>query len=98
MSNAETEAAQMRRQHVMVINGAPIFLNLMRDLLQDERYNVTTSNFVPNSFDQIAGMRPSLLIIDLVVHQQAGWDLLERLAREALTREIPVIVVSTDPL
>jgi len=91
------ESTQMQRQHVMVINGAPVFLNLMRELLQDERYNVTTSNFVPTSFDQIAGMRPSLLIIDLAVHQLAGWDLLERLALEAMTRDLPVIVVSTDP-
>jgi CheY-like chemotaxis protein len=87
----------MRRKHIMVINGDPVFLDLMRDLLQDERYNVTTSNFVPTSFDQIAGMQPDLLIIDLAVHQQAGWELLERLAREALTRAIPVMVVSTDP-
>ena len=82
MNEATMEAAQMGRKHVMVINGAPIFLNLMRDLLQDERYNVTTSNFVPSSFDQIAGMRPDLLMIDLAVHQEAGWKLLERLRRK----------------
>ncbi len=92
-----TESTQMQRKHVMVINGAPIFLNLMREILQDENYNVTTSNFVPSSFQQIAGMQPSLLMLDLAVHKQAGWELLERLALEAMTQSIPVIVVSTDP-
>ena len=40
---------QESRRHIFVINGASAFLNLMRDLLQDERYNVTTTNFVPRS-------------------------------------------------
>ena len=37
-----------------------------------------------------------MLIIDLVAGQRAGWDLLERLGNEAITRGIPVIVTSTD--
>jgi DNA-binding response OmpR family regulator len=37
-----------------------------------------------------------LLIIDLVVGQQAGWDLLQRLRTEAMTKGLPVIVTSTD--
>jgi DNA-binding NtrC family response regulator len=71
-------------------------LDILRDLLQEAQYNVTTTNFVPRTFEQIEALGPSLLIIDLVVGQQAGWDLLERLQTEAMTRGIPVIVTSTD--
>ena len=39
---------QMARQHVYVVNGSPGFLEVVRELLQDEHYNVTTTNFVPN--------------------------------------------------
>ena len=60
-------------------------------------YNVTTTNFVPRTFDQIASLQPDLLVVDVVVGQQAGWDLLERLHAEASTNRIPVIVVSTTP-
>jgi CheY-like chemotaxis protein len=88
---------QEGRKHIFVVNGAPAFLNLMRDLFQDERYNVTTTNFVPRSFEQIAALKPDALVIDVVVGQQAGWDLLERLHGEAATTGIPVIVVSTSP-
>jgi hypothetical protein len=66
------DRTQEGRKHIFVINGAPEFLNLMRDLFQDERYNVTTTNFVPNSFAQIAALQPDALIIDVVVGQQAG--------------------------
>lgn len=88
---------QMARQHIYVMNGSPEFLDIIRALLQDEQYNVTTTNFIPNSFRTIETAQPSLLIIDLIVGEQAGWDLLGRLRVSVSTREIPVILVSTTP-
>ncbi len=86
----------MRRKHVFAINASPPFLDVIRELFQDERYNVTTTNFVPNTFAQVAALQPDLLLIDLVVQTRAGWDLLEQLRTDAATSEIPVIVTSTD--
>lgn len=93
MDSAET--SQMGRQHIFVVNGSPDFLDIVRELLQEEHYNVTTTNFVPKTFNQIEALEPSLLIIDLAVGINAGWELLEQLGRAASTRDIPVIVVST---
>jgi CheY-like chemotaxis protein len=97
IGTSTAERVQMGRQHIFVINGSAAFLEVLRALFEDEQYNVTTTNYVPQTFDQIAALQPALLIIDLVIGQQAGWDLLERLQAEVLTRQIPVIVVSTDP-
>jgi twitching motility two-component system response regulator PilH len=94
-SDQMEDRTQEGRKHIFVINGAPEFLNLMRDIFQDARYNVTTTNFVPNSFDQIAALRPDALVVDIVVGQQAGWELLERLHEGVSTTGIPVLVVST---
>ncbi len=90
------ERAQRARPHIFVVDGVPAFLNLMRELLQDEDYNVTTTNFVPATFAQIAAARPDVLIVDLAMGQWAGWDLLEALHSAAATAGIPVIVVSTE--
>ena len=86
----------MARKLIFAVNGSAEFLDILRDLLQGEQYNVTTTNFVPRTFEQLEALRPDLLIIDLVVGQQAGWDLLERLRNQALTSGIPVVVTSTD--
>ena len=91
------EQERERRQHIFVVNGDPDFLNIVRALLQDERYNVTTTNFVPRTFDQIAALQPALLVVDVVIGERAGWDLLDRLQAAASTHDIPVIVTSTDP-
>ncbi len=97
MGMGHVERRQMGRKHIFVVNGAPDFLNFVRELFQEENCNVTTTNYVPHTFDQVAVLAPDLLVIDIVVGVQAGWDLLERLQDAAGTRGIPVIVTSTDP-
>ena len=91
------DRSQEQRKHIFAINGSPDFLNVIRELFQDEGYNVTTTNFVPNSFEQIAALAPDALIVDIVVGQRAGWELLEQINAEATTTGIPVLIVSTDP-
>lgn len=86
---------QMARKHVYVVNGSPDFLDIVRELLQDEDYNVTTTNFVPLTFETIDAAQPSMIIIDLVIGEQAGWDLLVRLRAGASTQNIPILLVST---
>ena len=83
------DRSQEQRKHIFAINGSPDFLNIIRELFQDEGYNVTTTNFVPNSFEQIAALAPDALIVDIVVGQQAGWELLEQINAEAATTGIP---------
>jgi CheY-like chemotaxis protein len=71
--------ARPARPHIVVVDGAPDFLNLMRELLQDEDDNVTTTDVVPAVFDQIATAQPDVLTIDLAVTQRAGSALLAAL-------------------
>jgi DNA-binding response OmpR family regulator len=97
VTTGESERKQMTRKHIFAINSSPEFLDFLRTLLQESRYNVTTTNFVPETFAQIAAVQPDLLIIDLVAGQHAGWDLLEQLGRVAVTEQIPVMVTATDP-
>jgi adenylate cyclase len=94
-SGGRATPEQMGRKHIFVVNGSPEFLDVVRVLLQDENYNVTTTNFVPESFSTIKAAQPSMLIIDLVLGEIAGWDLLRELHRAASTNTIPVLLVST---
>ena len=87
---------QEPRQHILVIGGTADFLHLIRDLLR-ERYTITTTDFLPNTFAQIAVLDPNVLIMDIAVGEQAGWRLWERLHVEARTAGIPVLIISTAP-
>lgn len=90
------EAAQQGRKHICCLNGEADFLALLAELFSDERYNVTTTNYVAETFEMINTLQADLLIVDLVTGVHAGWALLEQLTREAATQGIPVIVTSTD--
>jgi two-component system response regulator VicR len=94
---ARATPEQMERKHVYMLNGSPELLDVIRVLLQDENYNVTTTNFVTQSFATIEVAQPDLLLIDLALGEVAGWDLLDHLQAAASTREIPIVLMSTTP-
>ncbi len=91
-----TVEQQRRRQHIFVVDSSRAFQDIVGELLEDERYGVTTSDFVPEIFPLVIGLQPDLIIVDLAITAMTGWELLEQLEMEALTRRIPVIVTSTD--
>src|SRR6476619_1411427 len=71
------------RKHVFAVNSSPDFLLIVRELLEDEGYAVTTGEFEPNVFTRIVMRQPDALIIDVAGGESAGWDLLRRLHTEA---------------
>jgi CheY-like chemotaxis protein len=86
---------QERSQHILVISGTADILPLMRGLLR-ERYTITI-NFVPDTFAQIAALDPAVLIMDIAMGEQAGWQPFKRLPVEARKTGIPMLVISTAP-
>ncbi len=87
---------QQRRKHIVMVDSSQVFLEIIAEVLKDERYGVTTSSYVPEIFNLIALLEPDLIIVDLTITEKAGWELLEKLELETLTRNIPVIVTSTN--
>jgi CheY-like chemotaxis protein len=97
-ATAEIEKiAQRARKHILGVNGHPPFLELLREILQGEHFNVSTTNYVPQTYDLIVALQPDLVIVDLVVYQLAGWELLDKLHQEVATRAIPLLLTATDP-
>jgi CheY-like chemotaxis protein len=88
---------QTPRKHVFAVNSSPDFLLIVREVLADEGYAVTTGDFESNVFTRIVMRQPDALIIDVAPGESAGWDLLRRLNLEAKTRDTPVLVTSTSP-
>ena len=96
LDDRDRESDRMERQHILMVNLNPAYLDFVRVVLHEARYNVTTTNAVPLTFALIKVARPDLIIIDLEITEQSGWDLLVRLHAEAATAAIPVVVTATD--
>lgn len=93
-----SEQRRMARPHILAVNTSAAFLATLRGVLQDEDYNVTTTNFEPRTFAQIAALDPAVVIITLAVGEQAGWEVLERLNSDTRTHHLPLLIVSASPL
>lgn len=96
----EQERHAVRSQpekRIFILNGSAEFLELLREFLTLESYEVTVALTATVEFNRILNFQPDLLIIDVVVFQNDSWDLLERVHQDASVNQIPVIIVSTSP-
>jgi CheY-like chemotaxis protein len=97
LTNPAQAREQAQRKHILGVDGRPPFLELLREILQGEKFNVTTTNYVPQLFDLILVLEPDLVIVDLETYQVAGWELLDRLHEDVAVRDIPLLLTATEP-
>jgi two-component system, response regulator PdtaR len=87
------------RTHVVVVNDNPDFLQLMADLLHDERYPTTViDGDRDEAVDLIRAAEPDVLIIDLRLGRDElhGWDVMQEVRSDAKLRELPILICTGD--
>lgn len=85
--------------HIVVVNDNPQFLEVMADLLHNERYAATViDGDRQNAVDLVRAAEPDGLIIDLRLgtDQLHGWDVLQEIRADPELSELPTIVCSGD--
>ena len=86
---------------VTVVNDNPEFLDLVREILEDDRYETTTlDGDRPGTIEAIKASRPDLLMIDirLDVEGDQGWEITQKVRADDAFADLPVVLCSTDPL
>lgn len=84
---------------VVVVNDNSEFLEVMADLLHDERYPVTLiDGDRENAVELIRAAIPQTLIIDLRLGSDElhGWDVLQQVRRDPQLSELPTIICTGD--
>ena len=87
------------RTHVVVVNDSPEFLEVMADLLHDERYPVTViDGDRDNAVELVRAAVPGALIIDLRLGREElhGWEVLKEIRSDPQLRELPTLICSGD--
>ena len=85
---------------VTVVNDNPEFLELMDEILEDDRYETTTiDGDRHDAVEAIVGSRPDLLIIDirLGVEGDHGWEIAKEVRERPEIMRLPVILCCADP-
>ena len=81
---------------IAVINDDTAFLDLMRELLEDEEgYEVSICRESDDAHEFVRKHRPDLVILDIRMGgEESGWTILNLLTLDPSTRPIPLIVCS----
>jgi len=87
---------QVRRARIAVINDDTAFLDLMRDLLEnEENYDVVVCKEWDNAYQFVKNEQADLVILDIRIGgEEHGWTILNLLTLDPATRRIPAIVCS----
>lgn len=86
---------------VTVVNDNPEFLELVREILEDEHHATTTiDGDVDGALERVVESRPDLVILDLRLGTDKlhGWDIAQELRREPSLEGLPMIICSADVL
>jgi CheY-like chemotaxis protein len=80
---------------VLVVDDDPDIRAVIGDLLEDEGYEVASAANGREALGLLYdGMRPSVILLDLVMPVMSGWDFLEYQLRDPRLSDIPVVVFS----
>jgi CheY-like chemotaxis protein len=84
---------------ITVVNDSPEFLELVKDVLEDERYQTTTIDLdTPDTLERITASQPDLLIIDLRVGRSGheGWIVARQIREQPGLDRLPILICSGD--
>jgi len=85
-----------RSPKVLVLNNDNAFLDLMREVLGDEGYDVTVRKVWDGAYEVVKRTNPDLIILDVLLDNAgAGFQLVDLLTLDPSTRSIPIVIAST---
>lgn len=81
-------------KNILVIEDNCAILDVITLILQSEAYNVTGLNKSSDMMFHIEQLKPDLLILDIMLPDADGRELLKTLRSDASTDQIPVLMIS----
>jgi len=86
--------------HVLVVDDDPDVLQLFTRMLRacDGTLEVTAASSGEQALDELCSKPPDLVLLDIVMPEMDGWQVLALKGRDEMMRDIPVVLVSAqDP-
>jgi serine phosphatase RsbU (regulator of sigma subunit) len=83
-----------KRPVILIVDDEPFNVDYLEQELEDIECETTTAGNGREALEQVAAQVPDLILLDIMMPQMDGYQVLERLKADEKLREIPVIVVS----
>jgi twitching motility two-component system response regulator PilH len=80
---------------ILVVDDSPTDRQHLTDMLSKKGYVVATAESAEEALVKVKQLRPDLVLMDIVLPGQSGFQATRMLAKDDSTKNIPVIIVST---
>jgi CheY-like chemotaxis protein len=77
---------------ILVVDDTPALLDIVRECLEAEGYEVRTCLESRRAVEMARAEPPDLLMLDVVMPEMSGWDVLAQLRADSAFAQLPVIV------
>lgn len=82
-------------KNILVVDDSPTDRQYLSDLLTKHGYKVTSAASAEEALAKVKQARPDLVLMDVVMPGQNGFQATRTLTTEEATKNIPVIICST---
>lgn len=78
---------------ILIVDDEKDIIDLMKYNLQKEQYRVLTASNGREALDQVRH-KPDLILLDVMMPELDGWDVIKQLKKNPLTSSIPVVFLT----
>jgi twitching motility two-component system response regulator PilH len=82
-------------KNILVVEDSPTDLKYLTDLLAKNGYQVITAQNADEALAKARQLRPDLVLMDVVLPGQSGFQATRALTKDEATKQIPVIICTT---
>lgn len=84
-----------RPASILVVEDSPINQRILQNLLRKEGYTVRIAGHGREALAKVREEQPDLIVLDILMPEMDGLELCRLLKEQALTRDVPVIFISS---
>ena len=85
----------MAIKKILVVDDSPTDRQFLTDLLSKNGFSVSTADSAEDAFSKLKQARPDLVLMDVVLPGQNGFQATRTLTRDEATKNIPVILCTS---
>ncbi len=82
------------QEKILIIDDSPVQANMLRSILEDD-YEITVAHTAGMGLHHAKVGDFSLILLDVIMPEMDGFELLKELQEEVVTRHIPVILITS---
>lgn len=83
-------------KRIFIVDDSQLYIDIMQSFLTHDGYEVGSTTDPVNALEQIAAFDPDVIIIDLIMPEKNGCELILEIREHDLLKKIPVILISAE--